>query len=158
LSTSTIERNTVEQAMRTAGYGQYVGYAGDLTAHLRGGQVTAERVQSYARSRGLTISYQQAQTFCNTLLGSGTERVGADATTPANQLTEGFNREHAADVIRRAAREVNADPAQIEEVLREAGLVDETDTADEEAPAWARGIIDRLDRIENAARQRGIRI
>jgi hypothetical protein len=157
LSTSTIERTGVEQAMMAAGYGSYLQYAGDLTNYLRGRQVTAETVQSYARQRGLTVSYQQAQTFCNTLLRSGTEReVGGTTAAPSNMLTEGFSREHAAAVIREAGREAGVNMSNLEDVLREAGLVDQSD--DEDTPPWASGIIERLDRLENAARARGLNI
>lgn len=152
MSTTTIERTEVERAMRAAGYGRYVGYAGELTAHLRSRQVTAEAVQSFARQRGLSVTYQQAQTFCNTLLGSRTEAEVGGATPNA---PHGFDRTAAANIIREAGREAGVNMTNLEEVLVEAGLVDNSEP-DEEAPGWARGIMDRLNRLEGVARSRGL--
>lgn len=153
MTTAAIETTDVQRAMDAAGAGRYRHYANDVANFLRGGpQVTAERVMQYARQRGVSVNYQQAQTFVNTLLGSRTEAEVGSATPNA---PHGFDRTAAANIIREAGRTAGVNMSNLEEVLVEAGLVDNSEP-DEEAPAWARGIMDRLNRLEGVARSRGL--
>lgn len=135
MNTSTIESTVTAEQVRTAmqqiGYGTYGNYSESLANSLNHRGVSAGTVLEFARAQGYrALAPQTADAFISALRGTGTDTQSEEQVSEV----EGFDRDRAAQVIRQAAESMGANMEAVEEVLIEAGLVDEPEPEVEEEP------------------------
>jgi hypothetical protein len=162
MTSSTIERSAVESAMSEVGYGHYRRYAGSLADHLNRTGLSVEAVQSFAAQQGARVDAQTAERFVG--------QINGDAPTPAGghpEVTEaeGFDREEAARVIRAFLIDVeDYEDDEVTALLVLAGIEDEPEPepevveepeAEDDTPAWAKRLLDKVESLASFARRHG---
>lgn len=178
----TVSRTQVEEAMRNIGVsGTYISYAGHLAEHLSRRGVSATEVQTFARNRGASVSTREAQALVDRLVGTAPAAQSngtslRDAVTralpmearrysnyvePVITALEERERAMAEGIIEAGIEEgISRDDllATLQSIGMTAPVMEVTSGGgdDEEAPSWARAIIDRLGRLEQVARDRGL--
>lgn len=135
---NTITREDAATAMQQVGLGDYTGYA-DYAADLVNTGRSADQIAAYAASRGVRVDTRTVEAF---LARVSPEQVGGQ--------TEGFDREHAAGVLREFAASKGANMDEVEAVLEAAGLVDPQPEPEPEAEVASEdgGLGDIARRIE----------
>jgi hypothetical protein len=115
---STITQQDTVNALRSSGLSSYTGYAGTVTDVLNREGRDADALTAFAQNRGVRVHRSEVETFLSHLPRFEEEQ--------AEQVeAEGFDREHAANVIREHASRHGVSEHAVESVLIEAGLVDE---------------------------------
>jgi hypothetical protein len=170
MSSMTIERSTVEDAMTEVGYGSYRHYADRVARNLNSAGATVGTVQDFARSQGISIPGEVAEKFIGLVLG--------DAPTPAGpiefEFTGDFDKATACEVIRAfiqigygsddSAAEYDED--DVTALLILAGLEDEPEpepevvdevAPEDETPRWAQRLMQQVEGLASFARQHGFR-
>lgn len=184
-ATQTVTREAVYSAMQNLGVaGTYGSYAGSLADHLNRRGVRASEVTSFARQQGGRVSDSEAQRLVDRLTpatpaaaSTSGSSVGSIRETVINSLpaearrytnyaepviTALEERERTmAEGIIEAAVEDGISRDDVLATIRNVGLTAPTFEVtgaahDEEAPGWARAILDRLGSLEQIARDRGL--
>jgi hypothetical protein len=137
MSSTTITRESAATAMQQVGLGSYTSYAG-IAADLVNAGRSASDIAGYAASRGVRIDTRTVEDF-----------LAAVSSEPVAEQAEGFDREHAVNVLRNYAASKGANSDEVEGVLVEAGLVDPEPEPEPEAEVASEGgLADIARRIE----------
>lgn len=138
MNSTTITRDDAATAMQQVGLGSYTQYAGYAADLVNGGR-SASDIAAYAASRGVRIDTRTVEDFL-TAVTSEPEQA---------EQVEGFDREHAATVLREFASSKGANMDEVEAVLEAAGLVDPQPEPEPEVEATSEGgLADIARRIE----------